>query len=71
MGRLKILGQGILLDGEAYILDRLVAAHVRSRRGVPIVFESSRNITLFADRSDGSKLHNRLTLGEMDFGLHY
>ncbi|CAG0883576.1 unnamed protein product [Cyprideis torosa] len=63
MGRLKIISEGLLLDGEAYVLDRLVASHIKSRLGVPLVFEGSKNITFYARRS-GSKLQNRLTLGQ-------
>ncbi|XP_030767819.1 zeta-sarcoglycan [Sitophilus oryzae] len=46
MGQLEIIPGGLRLKGNAFVLENLVASQIRSRRGEPIVVESSRNISL-------------------------
>ncbi|CAG0879657.1 unnamed protein product [Darwinula stevensoni] len=62
MGRLRIISEGLRLDGEAYILDRLIMSHMRSRRGQAITLEASRNFTI-RTRKD-TQIANTLFLGE-------
>jgi hypothetical protein len=74
MGSLKIVSNGVHLDGEAYLMDRLVASHIRSRAGKSLTFESARNLTIFARKSD-ARVANKLFLGnsvlmQSFFSLH-
>ena len=62
MGHLKILSNGLRLDGKAYILDSLLASHIRSRLGKSLDIESSRNITLNA-RDEHGQLSAQIKLG--------
>ncbi|XP_071452781.1 delta-sarcoglycan-like [Hetaerina americana] len=66
MGQLRIVAGGIQLNGQAMILDSLVASSIRSRRGQPIAIESSRNFTVNT-RDDDGRVINRLFLGEDRF----
>ncbi|XP_046395178.1 delta-sarcoglycan-like [Ischnura elegans] len=66
MGQLRIVAGGIQLNGQAMILDSLVASSIRSRRGQPIAIESSRNFSVNT-RDDDGRIINRLFLGEDRF----
>ncbi|KAK3910986.1 Delta-sarcoglycan [Frankliniella fusca] len=46
MGQLRVVAGGLQLNGQAMVMDALVASNIRSRRGQPITIESSRNFTL-------------------------
>ncbi|KAG8232879.1 hypothetical protein J437_LFUL004749, partial [Ladona fulva] len=59
MGNLRIVAGGIQLNGQAMILDTLVASSIKSRRGQPITIESSRNFSVNA-RDDQGRVVNRL-----------
>ncbi|XP_046394688.1 delta-sarcoglycan-like isoform X2 [Ischnura elegans] len=63
MGNLRIVAGGIQLNGQAMILDTLVASSIKSRRGQPITIESSRNFSVNA-RNDEGRIVNRLFLGD-------
>ncbi|CAG0913953.1 unnamed protein product [Notodromas monacha] len=63
MGSLKIVGNGVYLDGEAYLMDRLVASNIRSRAGRSLTFEAARNLTIHARKSD-ARVANKLFLGD-------
>ncbi|XP_044730838.1 zeta-sarcoglycan [Chrysoperla carnea] len=62
MGQLRIVTGGIQLNGQAMVLDALIASTIRSRKGVPITIESSKNLTL-STRDRNGYLLNRLILG--------
>ncbi|XP_060530820.1 gamma-sarcoglycan-like [Cylas formicarius] len=53
MGHLEIIPGGLKLKGNAYVLENLIATQIRSRRGDPVVVESSRNVTLKSRSSNG------------------
>ncbi|XP_071452552.1 delta-sarcoglycan-like isoform X2 [Hetaerina americana] len=63
MGNLRIVAGGIQLNGQAMILDTLVASSIKSRRGQPITIESSRNFSVNA-RDDEGRIVNRLFMGD-------
>ncbi|XP_052127999.1 delta-sarcoglycan isoform X2 [Frankliniella occidentalis] len=46
MGQLRVVRDGLQLNGQAMVMDALIASNIRSRRGQPITIESSRNFTL-------------------------
>ncbi|XP_046994889.1 delta-sarcoglycan [Schistocerca americana] len=46
MGSLRIVSGGVQLRGQALVMDTLLASSIRSRRGYPLLFESSRNFTV-------------------------
>ncbi|XP_077555731.1 zeta-sarcoglycan-like [Haemaphysalis longicornis] len=62
MGRLRIVENGVRLEGEAEFLHSLYAAQIRSRREQPLNIESSKNITLNARNKQG-QISNRLFIG--------
>lgn len=62
MGQLKILSNGLRLDGRAFIMDKLIASSIRSRTNQPIVFESSRNFTLVTRKRNG-QIENLIYMG--------
>lgn len=66
MGQLKIVTGGLRLEGTAYVLDSLIASSIRSRRGQPIVIESSRNLTL-TTRDERGFRNNLIFLGNDRF----
>ncbi|XP_076273501.1 sarcoglycan delta isoform X2 [Rhynchophorus ferrugineus] len=53
MGQLEIVPGGLRLKGNAFVLENLIASQIRSRRGEPIIVESSRNITLKSRNKNG------------------
>lgn len=63
MGKLRIMNNGLRLEGEAEFLHYFYAAEIRSRKEQPLKFESMRNITLNA-RNDKGVITNRLVVGE-------
>lgn len=63
MGSLRIVTGGVQLKGQAMVLDALIASTIRSRNGVPITIESSKNITLSTRDREGYLL-NRIVLGK-------
>lgn len=62
MGRLRILKNGLRLEGESQFLHALYAAEVHSRTEQPLKLESSRNVTINARNKEG-KITNRLYIG--------
>jgi hypothetical protein len=63
MGKLRVVAGGIQLNGQAMVLDALVASTIRSRRGQPISIDSSRNFSVNARDHDG-RIVSQLYLGE-------
>ena len=63
MGQLRVVAGGIRLDGQAMVLDALIASNIRSRRGQPITIESSRNFSVNVRDSQG-RLASRMSLGK-------
>ncbi|XP_055585146.1 uncharacterized protein LOC129737982 isoform X2 [Uranotaenia lowii] len=62
MGQLKIVSGGIELTGQATIMDVLRASSIRSKHGLPISIESSRNFSVNTRDAQGI-LENQLFLG--------
>lgn len=46
MGQLRIVPGGLQLLGQALVLDSLFTSSIKSRRGQPVLVESSRNFTI-------------------------
>lgn len=65
MGQLRIISNGLRMDGKAFIMDRLIASSIRSRPNQPIVLESSSNFTLVTRKRNG-QIENLIYLGELD-----
>ncbi|XP_070169107.1 zeta-sarcoglycan isoform X2 [Polyergus mexicanus] len=63
IGSLKVVPGGIVLRGQATVLDALVASNLRSQQGKNLVLESWSNFTASARSHDG-RLLARLTVGE-------
>lgn len=63
MGQLKIISNGLRMDGRAFIMDKLIASSIRSRSNQPVVLESSSNFTLVTRRRNG-QIENLIYLGE-------
>ncbi|XP_057377649.1 zeta-sarcoglycan-like [Daphnia carinata] len=63
IGNMKITPSGIQLNGEAMVLDSLMTSQISSKRGQPLVFDSSQNITLTARDAQG-RAANKIFLGE-------
>ncbi|KAF4525654.1 hypothetical protein B566_EDAN001254 [Ephemera danica] len=66
MGKLRVVAGGIQLNGQAMVLDALVASTIRSRRGQPISIDSSRNFSVNARDHDG-RIISQLFLGNVLF----
>ncbi|GFY74694.1 zeta-sarcoglycan [Trichonephila inaurata madagascariensis] len=62
MGRLRILKDGLRLEGRSHFLHTIYAAKIQSRRDQDLKLESSRNITINARNKEG-KITNRLSIG--------
>ncbi|XP_031624674.1 delta-sarcoglycan isoform X2 [Contarinia nasturtii] len=62
MGQLKIVPGGMQLNGQALFLDVLRASSIRSKHGLPITIESSKNFSINTRDYEG-RLDNRLFLG--------
>ena len=60
---MKITPSGIQLNGEAMVLDSLMTSQISSKRGQPLVFDSSQNITLTARDAQG-RTANKIFLGK-------
>lgn len=63
MGKLRILEEGIRLDGEAEFTHSLYTTTLESRKGLPLKIESAQNITLNARNKNG-QIINRLFIGD-------
>lgn len=70
MGQLRIVPGGLQLLGQALVLDSLFASGIKSRRGMPISIESSRNFTI-STRDAHGLLQSRLFLGMMLLKFFY
>lgn len=66
MGQLRIVAGGIQLNGQAMVLDSLIASSISSRKNQPITIESSRNFTVNARDSEG-RVINRIFLGKNEY----
>lgn len=62
IGNMKITPGGIQLNGDAMMLDSLMTSSISSKKGQPLIFESSQNVTLTARDSQG-RVANRIFLG--------
>jgi len=62
IGNMKITPGGIQLNGDAMMLDSLMTSSISSKKGQPLTFESSQNVTLTARDSQG-RVANRIFLG--------
>ena len=63
MGQLRVVAGGLQLNGQAMVLDALVASSIRSRKGQPITIESSRNFTVNVRGEEGA-VASQMFLGE-------
>lgn len=66
MGQLKIISNGLRMDGKAFIMDRLIASNIRSRPNQPVVLESSSNFTLVTRKRNG-QIENLIYLGKYNY----
>ncbi|XP_059482697.1 delta-sarcoglycan [Neocloeon triangulifer] len=66
MGRLKVVDDGLQLQGRAMVLDSLIASTIRSRPGTPISIDSSHNFSVNA-RDHLGRTVSRLILGSDQF----
>lgn len=64
IGNMKITPNGIQLNGEAMVLDSLMTSQITSKRGQPLTFDSSQNVTLTARDTQG-RMANRIFLGKI------
>lgn len=62
MGQLKIITNGIRVDGKVFVMDRLIASTIKSRPTHPIVIESAKNFTL-STRNRNGRLENLMFIG--------
>ncbi|GBP50992.1 Delta-sarcoglycan [Eumeta japonica] len=62
MGQLRVIPGGLQLLGQALVLDSLFTSNIKSRRGLPLSMESTRNFTVSSRDAHGS-LQTRLFLG--------
>ncbi|XP_043190316.1 zeta-sarcoglycan-like isoform X1 [Amphibalanus amphitrite] len=67
IGDLRVVKGGIVLEGDSWVLNQLVASHIRSSRHQPISFQSSKNFSINVRNAVG-ELESQLTLGS--HGLH-
>ncbi|KAF0303148.1 Zeta-sarcoglycan [Amphibalanus amphitrite] len=67
IGDLRVVKGGIVLEGDSWVLNQLVASHIRSSRHQPISFQSSKNFSINVRNAVG-ELESQLTLGA--HGLH-
>ncbi|XP_034246107.1 delta-sarcoglycan [Thrips palmi] len=54
MGQLRVVAGGLQLNGQAMVLDALIASNIRSRKGQPITIESSMNFSLNVRDEEGA-----------------
>ena len=60
---MRVVKGGIVLEGDSWVLNQLVASHIRSSRDQPISFQSSKNFSINV-RNAAGELESQLTLGE-------
>lgn len=60
---MRITPTGIQLNGDAMAMDTLMASHITSKPGVPLVVDSTQNITMTARDAQG-RAANKIFLGK-------
>lgn len=63
MGHLKVLSTGLKLNGNAFIMDRLIASHIKSRHSQAIILRSNSTYT-FSVRNQSGSIENLITLSK-------
>lgn len=63
MGQLRVVTGGLQLNGQAMVLDALIASNIRSRKGQPITIESSMNFSLNVRDEEGA-MASQMFLGK-------
>lgn len=64
LGPLTVLSSGLKLNGNGFVMDRLVGSNIRSRNGQAIVFKNNRNYTMFV-RRQSRYIRNLMILGKL------
>lgn len=64
MGTLRVLKEGLSLDGDSLIMNRLIASHIESRKNDIIILSSDMSHSLSVRNQDG-RMEHLMTMGNM------